>query len=408
MVERSASISRRKLLKLGLDAALVYGAAQTLPAEAAINAVALPFDNGERPLVRYPQKRPLIRLTTRPPQLETPMSVFNESVLTPNDAFFVRYHLAQSPALIRAETFHLEVKGKVNTPLTLTLQDLKQFQPIEVVAVNQCSGNGRGFSSPRVAGGQLGNGAMGNARWKGVPVKAILDKAGVQEGAKQVLFNGADAPPAETIPDFIKSLDIDHARDGEVLLAYAMNDEDLPVLNGYPLRLVVPGYYGTYWVKHVNEITVIDSVFDGFWMKTAYRIPNNQCACIAPGTKPAATVPINRMNVRSLITSHADRATVSAGDLLKISGIAFDGGYGITEVVYTTDDGKSWRGAELGPDLGKYSFRQWSAKIVLNKGSHVLAVRAINRIGQTQPVEALWNPAGYMRNSIEKIKVLAE
>ena len=176
-----------------MNATLLYGAVRAFPAQAA--NVTLPFDNGERPLVRFPQKRPLIKLTTRPPQLETPLPVFNESVITPNDAFFVRYHLTQAPALIDPETFRLEVKGKVNAPLALTLEDLKRFEPVEVVAVNQCSGNGRGFSNPRVAGGQLGNGAMGNARWKGVPLKAILDKAGVQEGAKQVIFNGADAPP---------------------------------------------------------------------------------------------------------------------------------------------------------------------------------------------------------------------
>src|SRR5208337_1921342 len=403
MTGSSGFISRRKLLRGGLEAALLYGAVRSFPAQAA-DAVTLPFDNGERPLVRFPQKRPLIGLTTRPPQLETPFSVFNESVLTPNDAFFVRYHLTRSPALIDPVTFNLEVKGKVNSPLMLTLGDLKRFEPVEVVAVNQCSGNSRGFSNPRVAGGQLGHGAMGNARWKGVPLKAILDKAGVQEGAKQVIFNGADMPAAETTPDFIKALDIDHARDGEVMVAYAMNNADLPILNGYPLRLVVPGYYGTYWVKHLNEITVIDTVYDGFWMKTAYKIPNNACACVAPGTKPASTVPINRINVRSFITSHADGAKVSAGNLVTISGIAFDGGYGITEVIVSTDDGKTWRGADLAADLGKYSFRQWSARVMLNKGSHALAVRAINRIGQTQPVEALWNPAGYMRNSIEKIR----
>lgn len=406
MTKSSGSISRRKLLRVGLDTAMLYGVTQVFPAQAA-SVVYMPFGNGERPLVSYPQKRPLIRLSARPPQLETPMSIYNELVLTPNDAFFVRYHLSRAPALIDPETYRLEVKGKVNAPLSLTLEELKQFEPAEVVAVNQCSGNGRGFSNPRVAGGQLGNGAMGNARWKGVPLKVILDKAGVQEGARQVAFNGADTPPSETVPDYIKALDIDHARDGEVLLAYSMNNEDLPILNGYPLRLVVPGYYGTYWIKHLNEITVVDNVFDGFWMKTAYKIPNNTCACVAPGTKPASTVPINRMNVRSFITNPADGAKVSAGDVIKVDGIAFDGGYGITEVVLSADGGKTWRGADLGPDLGKYSFRQWSAKVVLKPGDHTLAVRAINRIGQSQPVDALWNPAGYMRNSVEKMKIIA-
>ena len=134
------------------------------------DTVTLPFENGERPLVKYPQKRPLIRITTRPPQLETPFSVFNENVITPNDAFFVRYHLTVSPPpALDAEKFRLQIKGNVKTALTLSLAEVKsQFEPVEIVAVNQCSGNSRGFFQPRVGGGQMGNGAMGNARWKGV------------------------------------------------------------------------------------------------------------------------------------------------------------------------------------------------------------------------------------------------
>ena len=154
---------------------------------------------------------------------------------------------------------------------------------------------------------------MGNARWRGVPLKAVLDMAGVQAGAKQVTFNGMDGPVSDKTPDFVKALDIDHARDGEVMLAYGMNGDDLPVLNGFPLRLVVPGYYGTYWVKHLNEITVIDSVFDGFWMKSAYRIPDTPNNCVEPGTAPKATIPINRFTVRSFITSVTDGAKLKPG-----------------------------------------------------------------------------------------------
>ena len=189
----------------------------------ALDTVTMPFENGERPLVKYPQKRPMIGLTSRPPQLETPFSVFDEGAITPNDAFFVRYHLAGIPLNIDPDTFAVEIKGKVDKPAKLSLQELKQFDAVETVAVNQCSGNSRGFVTPRVAGGQLGNGAMGNARWKGVPLKAVLDKAGVQRGARQVTFNGMDEPISDKTPDFIKALDIDHARDGEVMLAYAMN-----------------------------------------------------------------------------------------------------------------------------------------------------------------------------------------
>src|SRR5947207_8155352 len=229
----------------------------------ALDTVTLPFDNGERPLVKYPQKRPMIGLTSRPPQLETPFSIFNDGPITPNNAFFVRYHLADVPLSIDPDKFSLEIKGKVDRSLKLSLKEIRKLPAVELVAVNQCSGNSRGFSSPRVAGGQLGNGAMGNARWHGVPLKTVLDKAGVQQGTKQVTFNGMDGPVSDKTTDFVKALDIDHARDGEVMLAYGMNGEDLPVLNGFPLRLVVPGYSGTYWVKHLHGINVIDSVFCG-------------------------------------------------------------------------------------------------------------------------------------------------
>ena len=405
-------INRRQILRGAGSTALLLGggylAGWPLRALAADTAT-LPFDNGERPFVQYPQKRPLLRLTTRPPQLETPFSVFDEGVITPNDAFFVRYHLTLAPPEgLDPDAHRIAVRGKVNTPLSLSLKDLKTgFEPVEIVAVNQCSGNSRGLFNPRVAGGQLGNGAMGNARWKGVPLKAILEKAGIQEGAKQVTFDGLDGPAVDKTPDFVKALEIDHALDGEVMIAYEMNGADLPVLNGYPVRLIVPGYYGTYWVKHLSDINVIDTVFDGFWMKTAYRIPDNACACVPPGGKPAKTVPIGRFDVRSFITNLADGATVKAGSDTLVRGIAFDGGYGIIQVTLSTDGGHSWTETKLGEDLGKYSFRPWQAMVRFEPGVHELKVRAVNWIGQSQPSEPLWNPPGYMRNVVETVRVTA-
>src|ERR1700712_4767915 len=192
------------------------------------------------------------------------------------------------------------------------------MRAVDIVAVNQCSGNSRGFFNPRVAGGQLGNGAMGNARWRGVPLKSVLDAAGVQGGARQVTFNGMDGPVSDKTPDFVKALDIDHARDGEVMLAYSMNGTDLPFLNGFPLRLVVPGYYGTYWVKHLNEITVLSEPFTGFSDAGGHRIPDNGCGFIEPGTTMAKTTEIKRYKVRSFITSVLDGAQVKAGKPLAL------------------------------------------------------------------------------------------
>src|SRR6516165_7436385 len=407
MEKAEAMIDRRNLIKHSGAAIAALSAGMTAPSLRAFAATAvLPFENGERPLVKYPQKRPMIVLTSRPPQLETSFSVFDANVITPNDAFFVRYHLADVPLNIDPDVFSVGIKGKVDKPMKLSLADIKKMPAVDIVAVNQCSGNSRGFFNPRVAGGQLGNGAMGNARWRGVPLKTILGMAGVQTGAKQVTFNGMDGPVSDRTPDFVKALDVDHARDGEVMLAYGMNGEELPFLNGFPLRLVVPGYYGTYWVKHLNEITVIDTVFDGFWMKSAYRIPDTPCNCVEPGTTPAATIPINRFNVRSSITSQSDAAKVKPGRI-SLKGIAFDGGTGIKEVAVSIDGGKSWTPAKLGRDLGKYSFREWSLAVNLAAGTHELKVRATNNAGDTQPAEARWNPAGYMRNVIETVRVTA-
>lgn len=398
------TVNRRAAMRMagGAAGAALLGSGRKAWAE----TVEMPFGNGTRPLVTYPEKRPLIRMTSRPPQLETPFGVFDEGLLTPNDAFYVRYHLAGLPTDgIDPDTYRLAVKGLVATPLSLSLAEIKAMPATEIVAVSQCSGNGRGFFEPRVAGGQAGNGLMGNARWRGVPLRTVLDRAGVRAGAVQVQFDALDGPVADGTPDFAKALGLDHARDGEVMLAWAMNGAELPFLNGYPLRLVVPGHYGTYWVKHLNEVTVLDHPLDNFWMKTAYRIPDNDCNCVAPGTAPAKTKPIGRFKVRSFITSVADGARVAAGQPTMLRGIAFDGGSGIKQVQVSTDGDAAWTDAKLGEDLGRYSFRGWEAPVALAAGRHSLKVRAVSNAGETQPAEQPWNPAGYLRNLIETVTV---
>ena len=393
-------IGRRAML----GGAATFGAIGAVQAETAV----LSFGNGERPLIAYPQKRKLLRLTSRPPQLETPFAAFGENVITPNDAFFVRYHLAGLPFdEIDLQSFRLAVGGSVRAPLSLSLAELKAMPTDEIVAVNQCSGNGRGFSEPRVAGGQAGNGLMGNARWTGVRLKAVLERAGVLPGAVSVSFNGLDGPVAPETPDFVKSLDIAHAADGELMLAWQMNGADLPMLNGFPLRLVVPGYYGTYWMKHLSEITVLDHAFDGFWMTGAYRIPDNDCACIPPGTAPAKTRPIGRLNVRSFLTSHGDGDRIPAERPFSVRGIAFDGGSGIARVRLSADGGRKWTDASLGADLGRYSFRPWDATVTLPAGRHGVQVQATSNDGDSQPLQPRWNPSGYMRNVVETVWLVA-
>ncbi len=387
----------------------VFGGALLRGAPALAQTVTLPFANGVRPLAAYPQKRPLIVLTTRPVQLETPFSIFNDGEFTPNDAFFVRWHLAGVPTDVDVNAFRINVHGLVGTPLQLSVADLKTgFDSVEIAAVCECSGNSRGLFNPRTPGGQWANGAMGNAVWKGVRLKDILAKAGMRDGAVQVRFNGAETPVLPTTPDFIKALDVDVATGDDVIVAYSMNGADLPVLNGYPVRLIVPGYFATYWVKMLNDIEVIAEPDQNFWMKTAYRIPADPCGCQQPGTT-VKTVPINRLVVRSFITSLADGARVAPGSALTVNGIAFDSGYGIQSVLFSSDGGAHWTPATLGKDYGKYAFRPWQARFTPQVGKrYTLASLAMNTIGEAQRLDnPVWNPGGYLRNTVETVRVEA-
>ncbi|HTZ71406.1 MAG TPA: molybdopterin-dependent oxidoreductase [Acetobacteraceae bacterium] len=369
----------------------------------------LPGGNAVRPLTSaFPQKGVMIRQRTRPPLLETPFAVFDESVFTPNDRFFVRWHWAVIPQAVDVQQFRLAVRGHVNRTLSLSLADLTSLPRVEIAAVNQCSGNSRGFFVPRVPGGEWGNGAMGNALWTGVRLRDVLDKAGVKAGAVAVRFDGMDEPVVDGAPDFQKSLDIDHARDGEVVLAFLMNGAQLPLLNGFPLRLVVPGWYSTYWVKMLNDIEVLAGPDDNFWMKTAYRIPDTPHASVRPGETGFATVPINRMVPRSFITNLRDGANVRAGVKLAVRGIAFGGDCGVSAVDLSADGGRSWRKTALGRDEGKYGFRQWSTDIPAPRpGELALMVRCTNTNGVAQPASPNWNGGGFMRNVIETIHLTA-
>jgi sulfite dehydrogenase (cytochrome) subunit A len=403
-----AEVSRRQFFQtLGRVGAVVTAAGALVPS-AWVEAQPDPILAG-RPLVRYPEKTELLLLTSRPPQLETPMTYFDRAI-TPNEAFFVRYHISPIPTRIDLSTWRLQVTGLVDRPLALSMADLQtKFPPVAVTAVCQCSGNSRGRLTPRVLGGHWGDGAMGNAEWVGARLRDILTMAGVPSRAVQVTCNGLDQPAFPSVPDFVKSLDVERIMDDpDILVAYQMNGASLPVLNGFPARLVVPGWYAVYWVKHLSEIAVIDHVLDNFWTKSAYRIPDTPCGCVEPGTTPRRTVSINRMNVRSFLTSPESGTRVPSGQPMLLKGIAFDGGYGIQEVQVSDDAGATWHRTQLGTDLGRYAFREWSAMWTPRQaGNYRLVVRAVNRIGESQGYEPLWNPSGYLRNVIEAITVQA-
>ena len=402
--------SRRKFMRsaglLGLGG--IVGSKVSFAADNVSGTVTLPITNGVRQMAQYPQKRPLILLTSRGIQLETPMSVFDEGIITPNDAAFVRYHNKMPPLSVNVLDHRINVTGLVNNPLSLSVNDLKtQFKSVDVTAALICTGNHRGFSNPRVSGGQWGHGAMYNARWTGVSLKEVLDKAGVSSSAVQVTFNGLDQSVG-TPPDFIKALDVSRAMDGEVMIAYAMNGVDIPMLNGFPVRLVVPGYTGTYWVKHLSEINVVDTVYNGFYMNPAYREPDNDCACVPAGTSPTATRPVTYPRVYSIVTNLIEGAKVQTGATTEVRGIAFDLKSGIAKVEFSQDGGATWTQATLGEDLGKRSFRAWTTNFAPGAtGMYALKVRATSNSGETQPETAFWQPTGYGYNPIEVVNVEA-
>jgi DMSO/TMAO reductase YedYZ molybdopterin-dependent catalytic subunit len=355
-------------------------------------------------LVRFPQKTELILRTDRPPQLETPLRYFRED-LTPNEAFYVRWHLEGIPTSIDPAAFRLRLSGHVDRALSLSLADLRAFEPVSLIAVNQCSGNSRSFFEPRVPGGQWQNGAMGNARWTGVRLRDLLDRAGVKAGAVDVAFSGLDRAAMSGTPNFVKALGTDHARDGEVMVAWQMNGADLPMLNGFPLRLVVPGWYATYWVKALDHIEVLPEKFHGFWMDKAYRIPASPDGNESPDHLAVETTPINRMSLRSLFVRPEPGERIAAKTPFELQGLALDGGSGIERVEVSTDNGGTWQAARLDPELGKYSWRRWRFRWTPPApGRYELQVRASNRAGQQQSTR-LWNRAGYMRNVIEQTQV---
>ncbi|MBA4767579.1 MAG: molybdopterin-dependent oxidoreductase [Porphyrobacter sp.] len=392
--------------------ALIAGAgtaAVAAPALAKLGGMidlALPGGPSLRPTTpAFPGKGEMIVQRIRPPLLEAPMEVFREGIITPNDRMFVRWNWPM-PTEVKAAGHRVAIGGAVKNAVSLTLEEVAAAgETVEVVAINQCAGNGRGLSEPRVTGTQWGNGAMGCAKWTGVRLKDVLAKAGLGTGAKRVRFAGLDVPLTEGAPQFIKSLPMDIAMRDDVLVAWAMNDEPLSILHGFPLRIVVPGWFSTYWVKMLSTIEVLSGEDDSYYVADSYRVPAQP---ITPEAKDFPTVPITAMPPRAFITSHADGEAVSLGKPLTLEGIAMGGDAALERVDLV---GNGWEiPCDLGPDEGgPYAFRRWSVKLPQVAGDFAdVGVRARNVNGAVQPEALVWNPSGYARNVIERITLRAQ
>lgn len=399
------NLTRRALI------AAAAGGAFTVPSLAermmrdGMTDLGLPGGPSERPLTpAFPGKGEMIVQRIRPPLLEAPMEVFREGTITPNDRMFVRWNW-DMPTVVTSAEHRVTIGGAVKQPVSLSLDEVAAAgEHVEVVAINQCAGNGRGLSQPRVTGTQWGNGAMGCARWTGVRLKDLLAKVGLAAGATRVRFAGLDVPLTDGAPQFIKSIPLDIALRDDVLVAWGMNGEPLPLLHGYPLRIVVPGWFSTYWVKMLSTVEVLTGEDDSYYVAKSYRIP---AAPITPEDKDFATVSITTMPPRAFITSHASGDVIARGKPLTLEGIAMGGDSALARVDLMGTGQE--QPCTLGPDEGPYAFRRWS--IILPNVTGDLAnigVRAANANGLVQPDALAWNPSGYARNVIERITLRAE
>lgn len=398
-------LSRRALIAGVAGTALAAPALARLAGGGMID-LALPGGPSLRPTTpAFPGKGEMIVQRIRPPLLEAPMTVFREGIITPNERMFVRWNW-DMPTSITAADHRVAIGGAVTKAVSLTLDEVAAAgEPVEVIAINQCAGNGRGLSEPRVTGTQWGNGAMGCAKWTGVRLKDVLAKAGLAAGAKRVRFAGLDVPLTDGAPQFIKSIPIDIAMRDDVLVAWAMNDEPLPLLHGFPLRIVVPGWFSTYWVKMLSTIEVLTGEDDSYYVAKSYRMPLKP---ITPQDKDFATVPITAMPPRAFITSHGDGETVALGQPLRLEGIAMGGDAALERVDLV---GAGWEiPCTLGPDEGgPYAFRRWHVDLPQVAGDlDRVGVRAANVKGAVQPATLAWNPSGYARNVIERITLRAQ
>jgi len=401
-------IDRRRFIA-GLGVPALASLSSTVSAASSIWQPSELPEGAAATLDSLPGKVPLIKRTYRPPNFETPIEYLRDPI-TRNDAFFVRYHLSGIPQKIDAKAWRLKVGGDgAGRAAQFDLAGLrKEFERVEIVAVCQCSGNRRGMFQPHVQGVEWGVGAMGNARWTGIRLRDLLNKVGVNKDTVEIAFDGADGPAMDTTPDFVKSIPVDRALDENTLIAFEMNGQPIPHWNGFPARLIVPGWTGTYWMKHLTSVEVRTKPLSNFWMATAYRIPAGKFKGVAgfKTQETQANQPITDMVVNSLVTSIRDGQRVSRGQVVDVSGIAWDGGYGIRDVEVSTDGGRSWFLAELGRDLGKFSFRGFRHMFrPTEAGEAVVMVRAFNQRGDTQVTELIANPAGYHHNVVQRIKL---
>jgi len=396
-------MKRREFFKTSIVASAAIFGSTSLSAEETHQ----PIDSRKVSDMAFPEKRPLITYSDRPPLLESPRSTFTRGI-TENDEFFVRWHLPNIPTHIDTDTYKIKINGLVETELNITLKELKNdFEQVEVAAVMQCGGNSRSAFTPIPGGIQWGSGAMGCAKWKGARLRDVLNKAGLKKDAHWIGFNGLEKAAYYKTPNFVRELELTEI-DDHVIIAYQMNGEDLPYLNGFPLRLVIPGYYSDSWVKMLSDITVTDKYKSLFFMDKAYRVPDNKTESETPEHLFETTKPITHVNVKSVIGYPENGMKVYHNSHVVVRGVAFDDGTGIKKVMVSTDGGKTWNESLLKQENGRYAYTEFRYAFKPTKyGKVTFMAKAINNLGEEQPFakDIGWNRGGYKYNGIDEVTI---
>jgi DMSO/TMAO reductase YedYZ molybdopterin-dependent catalytic subunit len=386
-------LSRRDLLSLAARTSAFGAVAHVLPWSALVA-------QGLKPTIA-PGKEKLLVRSLRPPDYESPVALL-DSFITPVEHFYARSHLPVPPGLDGA-TWTLAIDGEVNSPVSMSLDEIRKLPSTTITMTLECAGNGRAFFDPPVAGIQWAKGAVGTARWTGVRLAEVLKRAGAKSTARFVYMNGADRPLG-TMPDFVRQLTIEKATHPDTILAYDMNGQPITPLHGFPLRAIVPGWEGAYSIKWLTSLRVADRESDSFWVATGYRYPTKR---VAPGATvdPKDMAPLTGLVVKSLITRPLDGAAVGPGKV-DVAGFAWAGETDISRVDISTDHGASWQQARLVGEQAKYAWRRFEFTFEASRPeSYLILSRATDSQGRAQPMAPPWNPSGYLWNAPDSVRI---
>jgi DMSO/TMAO reductase YedYZ molybdopterin-dependent catalytic subunit len=322
-----------------------------------------------------------------------------DTFITPTKSFYVRTHFP-IPKIDKNE-WRLHVEGEVDRPFKISYAELIVLDSRKVPVTLECAGNNRNFLEPKVKGVQWGLGAVGNAEWTGVPLSILLERAGLKTGAREVILEGGDhgrvddpkAPAGELI--FARSIPLDKAGK-DVVLAYRMNDADLPPEHGFPVRAIVPGWYAVASVKWITRVIVIDRAFNGYYQTLDYAFWRNN-----------ELVPLSQMELKAEIAQPMQGEIVPANSRVRVHGAAWTGNGEVVKVELSTDGGSTWSETKLLGESKPNAWRLWGFdwKTPAKSGKTTLIARATDSLGRTQPSSRDWNRGTYMINHLLPIEV---